>query len=231
MTIGTKTAVKKVAFLPVLAALFLGSISHLHAQILFSNGLAALGSGGYGYYADTGSPYYSEAGDVFTPSLSGTAYTVNFAGIYYGGVTPTTDTFVLSLYSTSLGAPNTLISPVTSTLSGLSRVVLGNGESQIVYQFSGNLNTPLALTAETAYYLGITDTTTSYQNFAVDVTAVPGSTSEYSLVAGTSSNFIPSEDSLAFELAVPEPSEWELIVLGCVGLMIARKLRSKFSAT
>jgi hypothetical protein len=31
-------------------------------------------------------------------------------------------------------------------------------------------------------------------------------------------------------VAVPEPGEWKLIVFGCVGLTIARKLRSQFSA-
>jgi len=32
------------------------------------------------------------------------------------------------------------------------------------------------------------------------------------------------------DVSVPEPSEWMLMLLGSVGLIIARKLRSKFSA-
>ena len=95
----------KISLLFVLFLTFLGLASNsAKAQVLYDNGSAVLGAGGYGYYADTGNPFYSEAGNVFAPSLSGTAGTISFAGIYYGGVLPATNNFVLTLYSTSLRA-------------------------------------------------------------------------------------------------------------------------------
>jgi hypothetical protein len=193
------------------------------AQILFDNGSAALGSGGYGYYADAGNSSYTEAGDVFTPTLSGTANYVSFAGLYYGGSTPTTDSFVLSLYSTTAGAPGTLIS--SSLLPIYSRAVLGSGESQTVYEFSGLLQTPLTLTTGTSYYFGITDTSDPYKNFAFVVSSsVPpgGSTSEYSRIAGTSTFVATGPDALSFQLeSIPEPGEWGLLALGAGGLFLA----------
>src|SRR5260221_4054162 len=134
---------------PLLVVLLLTFLSFTSnsasAQIvLFDNGPAALGADGKGDYADTGN-FYSMAGDVFTASLSGTANYVVFAGLYYGGTTPTTDSFVLNLYSTSSGAPDTLIS--TSTLPSFSRTVLGSGASETIYQFSGLLQTPFTIAA------------------------------------------------------------------------------------
>ena len=196
------------------------------AQVLFDNGSAALGSGGYGYYADTGNPDYSEAGDVFTATMSGTANYVDFAGLYYGGTTPTTDTFVLSLYSTSGGAPGTLITQ--SLLPSFTRTLLGSGESQLVYEFSGNLTSSMTLTAGTSYYFGITDTSNPYKNFAVVVSgSVPpgGSTAEYSKVAGTANTFVATgPDALSFELqSVPEPAAWELFAFGFAALVLGRR--------
>jgi len=202
------------------------------AQILFDNGSAALGSGGYGYFADTGNSEFTEAGDVFTATLSGTANYVDFAGLYYGGNTPATDTFVLSLYSTSGGAPGTLITQ--SLLPSYSRTLLGMGESKTVYEFSGMLQSSMSLTAGTSYYFGITDTSDPYQNFAVVVSGtVPpgGSRAEYSRNAGTSNTFTPTgPDALSFELeSVPEPSEWGLLALGCGVLVLAGKYARRFS--
>jgi hypothetical protein len=230
----------KTALLAILLLTFLSfTSSSASAQILlFDNGSAFLasggyGSGGYGYYADAGNPpyspanpTYSAAGDVFTPSVTGTANYVSFAGLYYGGLTPTTDSFVLSLYSTSSGSPNSLIS--TSMLPSFSRTLLGSGISQTIYQFSGLLQTPLSLTAGTSYYFGITDATNPYRNFAVAVSAaVPpgGSTAEYSLEAGTSSTFLATgPDALSFQLeAVPWPKGWVLVVLACICLVLAKR--------
>jgi hypothetical protein len=200
------------------AVLSAGSAS---AQILFDNGPAVLGNtgGGYGYYADSGNTQ-TESGNVFTPTLSGTAYLVSFAGIYYGGSVPTTDTFVLSLYSTVSGAPDVLSTPVTSTLSDVSRTVRGTGITQTIYEFTGILNSPLTLDTGTYYYLGISDTTNPYKDFAVAVAAPTGATSEFSYETTTSS-FEPGTDALSFQLSAPEPSNVTLLVLGAAGLLLA----------
>jgi hypothetical protein len=218
----------KTSLLLVLFLTFQGLVCNsAKGQTLYDNGSAVLGAGGYGYYADTGNPSYSEAGNVFAPSLSGTADTISFAGIYYGGVPPTTDNFVLTLYSTSSNAPDSVLS--TSTLKGVSMAVLGSGESETIYQITGNLNTPFSLSEGTPYYLGISDTTDPYENFSVAVSANPGgATTVYSLLAGTPHTFVPSTDSLAFTISAPEPSAWSLmlIIMAALGLLLARRRSS-----
>jgi hypothetical protein len=222
---------------PLLVTLLLALLSFAgtpaSAQFLYDNGSGALGFPGIGDFADTGDPNYSMAGDVFTAPTSGTAFVIDFAGIYYNGATPgtppSTDTFVISLYSTVGGAPDTLISPPSPiTLSDLSVETLGLGRTRTIYQFSANLDTPITLTAGTSYYLGITDTTSPYQDFAVAHTAAPGASSNgYSLGTG---GFVATGNALAFDLVVPEPSESALIVFGFAGLALARKLRPVFFA-
>jgi len=222
---------KKISLLVVLLVTFLSFASTpTSAQILYDNGV---GTGGYGYYADVGSTF-SEAGDVFTAGLSGTVNFVDFSGLYYGGSTPTTDSFVLSLYSVNSGAPNTLIASTTSLLPSFSRTPVGThttttGGTLTVYQFSGFVQTPLTLAAGTSYYFGISDTSNPYQNFAVvisDTVPAGGSTAEFSRIAGTSTFSATGPDALSFQLQsldVPEPSAWELLALSCVGLVLARK--------
>jgi hypothetical protein len=199
------------------------------AQVLYDNGSAALGVPGTGEYADTGDPNYSMTGDVFTALNNGTAYSVDFAGVFYNGAAPgtppATNSFVISLYSTSGGAPDTLT--VTSPLFNVSSVDLGLGKSRTVYEFSGLLDTPFTLTAGTSYYLGISDTSNPYEDFAVDHTTYAGASSNgYSL---GSDGFVSSGKALSFDLVVPEPGEWALVALSLAGLIVARKWRSRLS--
>ena len=112
----------------------------------------------------------------------------------------------------------------TSTLKNVSLAALGSGESETIYQITGDLNTPFSLSEGTDYYLGISDTTTPYEDFSVAVSANPeGATTVYSLLAGTAHTFVSSTDSLAFTIAVPEPREWALIVMGGLGLLAGKK--------
>src|SRR6202020_1318693 len=95
------------ASLPAFFLIFLAfAAPPVSAQVLYDNGSAALGADGYGYYADANNPYYNETGNVFTPTLSGTAHTITFGGIFYGGTPATTNNFTLNLYSVSAGAPD-----------------------------------------------------------------------------------------------------------------------------
>lgn len=211
------------------------------AQVLYDNGT---GTTGYGYFADAGNPPYtdanptfSEAGDVFTAGVSGTVTSIDFSGLYYGGTPPTSDSFVLSLYSTSAGAPATLIKSTTFTTASFSQTAVGthddteNDTFYTVYQFSGQLQSSLSLTAGTTYYFGISDLTDPYEDFAVAIsdpasTPAGASDQEYSLEAGTSNTFKQEgPDVLAFQLkgeAVPEPNAGELLLLGGLGLFLAR---------
>jgi hypothetical protein len=202
------------------------------AQILYDNGSGALGSpNGVGVYADTGSSYVME-GNIITPTESGTAFSITFAGIYYGPngngtdvSLPATDAFVISLYSAPGGVPDTTDAPITSVVSNVTRTLLGAGNSQPVYQFTGTLNTPLTLAANSSYVLGISDTTNSYEDFAVDLTnnTSGGTVNIAKLANGSFQTY--SDTPLAFSLDVPEPSEWALMVLGAAGLFAAVRRR------
>jgi len=197
------------------------SFTSAQAQILFSNGLDVTG----------GTAAYYEAGDVFTPTSSGTANYVDFVGIYVTNpATPPSDSFILDLNSTSSGAPDALID--TNTLSSWSRSAVGTSLLGFtIYQFGGYLNTPFNLTAGTSYYLGFIDTTTPYGAFAMAGTTVPGlATSEYSYSSDT--GFVNNPGlSLAFDIgnvaSTPEPASWTLglCVVALLAVLRARMRR------
>jgi hypothetical protein len=223
---------KSSLFLSLLLPLVVATGIHASAQALYDNGAPALGMpNGVGDFADVNDPHYSMTGDVFTAPTTGTAFTINFGGIYYNGSVPGTppsisDTFTISLYTVDGSGVPDLSDPVqTSTLSGLARYVLGMGNSREVYGFTGLLNVPLAMTAGDNYYLGISDETNDYQDFAVVHTTAPGASSNgYSLGAD---GFVSSGHSLSFALIAPEPSEWALIALSLAGLVIAGGMRKR----
>ena len=195
------------------------------AQVLFNNGSASSSSATI-YFADTGYTFY-EAGNIFTPSLSGTANTVDFFGAYYENNVPS-DNFTLTLDATSAGAPGAQIA--TSTLTDLSRTAVGTVAGVTLYSYSATLNTPLTLSSSSSYFLGFTDATSPYGWFGIATTTFPGSaTSEYSIESSGPIN--ATGISLAFELsdtqAAPEPSTYALLLggLGLLAFMRTRRAR------
>jgi len=214
----------------VFAGLFAGLVSlpftcmPVGAQVLFNNGLT-VGSGGV--FDDPGATTFTEEGNIFTPTLSGTATTVVFNGAYLDNpaVLPT-DNFTLSLY-TGAGSPTG--TPVTSTLSGLTRTAIGSNGEGTVYQYSGTLTTPFTLVTSSSYYLGFTNNDSPTESFVLEETASAGSaTTEYGKAGGNFTNYSP--ESLAFELsdtqATPEPSTWALL-LGGFGLLAFVRSRTR----
>jgi len=205
------------------------ALTQASAQVLYDNGAPALGSpNGVGFYADTNSPVETEVGDVFTAPTSGTAAVINFSGIYYGYGAPgtltptTTDSFLISLYALAPGAaPSTADTPITSTVSDLTRTFLGLGNSKYIFSFSGVLDTPLTLTAGSTYYLGISDTTSPYEDFAVSATATPTSSTGYAIPAGATDFGAEGSAPLSFSLATPEPKAWALGIMGIIALCVA----------
>ena len=152
-------------------------------------------------------------GNIFSPVTSGTVTQVDFAGSYGeytnpGPIPTTTNSFTLSLYSVSAGAPGTLIA--TSLLSNVNRVdthsILGGFYE--LFDFSGIVNTPFSLTAGNSYYLGFSDSTSPYGDFAIAETASPGpATTEATLYKPSNSFHTETGVSLSFELnSTPEPS-------------------------
>ena len=201
---------------------------------LFDNGAADLSNPNETFGCDGG----SMVGNVFTASAGGSANIVNFAGLYYSSNTlPTTDSFTLSLYSASGGTPSSLIG--TSTLSGVSRSVIGTTLNEVnylsqhltVYQFGGTLDNPFTLTAGQSYYLGFTDYDSPSQGF--DLAYSTGSaTSLYQGMTGGNGNSASigaqwSGKPLSFSVvsAVPEPSTYALFGLGVLVLVIAVRWR------
>jgi MYXO-CTERM domain-containing protein len=207
------------------------SCTSAQADDLFNNGAPQVsGVHAAGFLADAGYNF-DEAGNVFTPTESGTVDDINFAGYYFldQSGTPTTDSFTVSLYATSSDQPTTLIA--TSALSGLVRTGLGSSsDGYTIYSFTGSLATPLTISSSDTYYLGITDATNPTEDFTVDDTASPGLSNiekSFDVSAGT---FIGGDGFISFDLvgtaAVPEPFTWALL-LGGLGLLAFWRTRTR----
>ena len=218
------------------------------AEILFDNGAPDLGTanqgGAAGYFADTSLPSYA-AGDIITPTHSGTADSINFAGLYYAynGVTAVAqpqDSFTVYFYSVihSLSdKPGSLLGQTTVTdlnssviaISGPTGVDPGQEVNFPIYQYSGQLATPFTLVAGTEYFVAIGDMTKPTSYFSVDVTAKPGPATNGFEVTDTGV-FAEPGASLAFSLsaqAVPEPSTWILMLGGSALLVYWRAKKSR----
>jgi hypothetical protein len=234
---------KKPAALLLVTVLCLGAgISVVRATDLFDNGTVQVsGVKAAGYVADQGSPNFIEAGNIFTPTQSGTADTISFAGFYLLDKTGTsgsnliTNDFTLDLRAvTGTSAdyePGAVIG--TSGLTGLMETNLGtSSDGYTIFGFSGTLTnpTPFGLTAGTEYYLGISDGTNDYQIFCVDDAVAPGITrleKSYDIATDPPS-FQGGDGAIYFDLNqedVPEPSSFALLGLG--GLALGWVLRRR----
>jgi hypothetical protein len=213
--------IHKISLVALVAlAIFVLGRTPVSAQILiYDNGAPVLGT--FSFNADSGDPSgLTMAGNVFTATNSGNAGLISFAGSYKFDALPSSDHFVLSLYSVSGDAPAALLG--TSTLSAVSRTYIGQGSTHADYTFGAVINTPLAFAAGTQYYLGLSDVGDG-EDFGFGLTANPlAATNEQSLLSGS---FNADTGSLSFALAVPEPSEYALLVVSGLGLFFAKKLR------
>jgi len=241
-------------FLAAVLGLFVIAFSctSASAQTLFDNGPADLGTsslGADGYFADTGNSDAFESGDVFTPTKSGTAESISFAGFYFNGGTPTAqpkDDFTIYLYSVTPGTPDapdaiislSALSDPTSVAISTSVPVSFDPESFTIYKFSANLATPFVLSTSSEYFLGISDATTA--EFTLDTTdansppgpAANGWTFNTDVPVGDPSEY-DGAISFAFLLSadfesVPEPSTWALMFGGLgVGVLLRRGIKVK----
>jgi hypothetical protein len=204
-------------------------------EVIFDNGAPQVGSvKAAGYLADSGNVTFTEAGNVFTPETSGSANQIDFAGFYLldKSGAPPNNSFTVTLYATSSDQPTTIIS--SSTVSDLGESSLGtSSDGYTIYGFTGNLDTPFVLSTDSTYYVGISDTTTSYENFALDVTADQGSSpsdieKSYDM-ASLPPGFQPGDGAISFKLVAastvpaPEPSTWALLLAGFTGLYLIRR--------
>ncbi len=177
------------AALAVLALAF--SCTSARAQILFDNGAGdpgATAAGAEGLNADTTYSFgLYAAGDIFTPTASGTAQSISFAGFYLATnsdgtpVAQPADSFTIYLYSVTPGtdgAPDSPNAPIgQATLTDPLSLLIGTSDPTSIspnipiYQFTGNLTVTsgsFALSTGSEYYLGISDTTSPASQFAVD---------------------------------------------------------------
>lgn len=203
--------------------LFAANVSPGHAQLLFDNNPeGSYSSGGLGAMANNPYNVSTMAGDVFKPTLSGTATSFNFGGYFFNDdlshyVAPNSSmTFTLTLYATSGGVPTNPIA--TSTLSN---VTWTSSETYGDYNVSGTIETPFTLDASLTYYLGLSgDTGSSDISFSFMSTETPGPADVAYVMNNGVLELAPTEvsPSLAFSIegtaAVPEPSSYLMVLIG-----------------
>jgi hypothetical protein len=195
------------------------------AQILFSNGAGAVGNNSSDSFSADADFYRSEAGNVFSDTVTGTGNFIQFAGLY-APYPVSSDNFTLSLYATASGAPSTLLA--STGITGLTRSALGTTSDGIpIYQFSGYLSTPISLTAGTSYYLGFSDSDSS-AGFALDPAVVQtAAEAEYyhtsaGFSAGTSANLAFTVSEV---VSAPEPSSSALLLGSLSALLVLMRRR------
>jgi hypothetical protein len=218
------------------------------ADMIFDNGSGNLGTSGLvGYSADGLNPSgFFAAGDVYTPTVSGTVQTITFAGFYSNsnsiatdpGGSPLLPFNNFSVYFATVNPDTT--PPSLFGMSGRSFVlqvtstILSNpSPSTYLYQFSGTLSIPFNVTAGTDYFLAIGDISSPSSGFNLDVTASPGPASDGWQLNNTSpvewDSSLP-DVSFAFSLGgtvVPEPSTWVMTLGGLFFLIFGASIRSK----
>ena len=222
----------------ILALSFICGAMNVQAQVLFDNGTPDLT--GNGFYADTG---YQDtmAGNVFTPTTSGTANYINFAGWYdQDYLNPTdpvpSDSFTVALYDfTGLDISGTGYANFigSSTVSGLTRTVLGTSPVT-TYSYSGFLDEPLTLNTQNVYLLLIGDTTTPYEEFVLDKSTSGVATQGYAYSPADNTLNGEANYPLSFSVssvAVPEPSTWATALGSFVLLACLAVRRRKCAAT
>ncbi len=252
MAISTKDidgTMKKITFLLVVGALFLGNSSHLRAQI--QNGSFATGdlSGWTTVGGSSGGP------DVLTglptsnlpaPPMGSTAALVQSEN----GDTGATTASAAALDS-ALGV--TLPPTVGDALSGYPGTHLPvNGQAiyqtfrlssaatlSFAYSFQSFDSIPFDSTGYVLngvynqlasptepYYVLPNPTPTAYTTLSFALN--PGTYTLGFVAYNTGDNTL-SSSLFVTDISVPEPSAWKLIVLACAGLLIVSRLRSKLS--
>jgi hypothetical protein len=216
--------------LTVIATLALPATAH--AQLIFTTSGEPDYTSEYegqtypvGEYADAGNASNSElvtmAGDVFTPTVGGTATNITFNGTYYDA-SATTDNFTLSLYSVSANTPSELLA--TTTLDSTRTVDPNSPSGYTFYNYSGSLNTPITLQANTTYYLGISNATNTYANWLVSTNSENPSDVSVYYYDSANDTFYGDSGQVLFTLSAPEPSSWAMLLVG-LGLISYWRLR------
>jgi hypothetical protein len=203
-----------------------GPWSFAKAQILYNSG-GPINTGGSDQ-ADAGDPSYTAMANSFVLSSSSEIASIQFDGIYNNGAVPS-DSFSITFYDSSSG---NIVTPALDTLtfSNLTRTNTGSFvEGQTLFQYQGTLSSPLTLSAG-SYYLGLSDSTTPYEDFsfAVNTTSNLGTSYLYQVSSSSWSNHTTT--TAIFQLdgpePVPEPSTWATL-LGGLGLLAFWRHRTR----
>lgn len=201
------------------------AIAPARADTLYTQPFAETANGGY--FASTPSLYLQY--DSFVLSADATITSVSWWGVdlnelLTGAIPPYHPTdFTIAIHADNGGRPGAQLS-FTTVGNGAGGTYTGTDLMGLkLFSFTGALTTPLAATAGTTYWLGISDPTDNAGWFWASGSGPDKQ--HVAIVAGTASDVA---DDMTFTIVgspVPEPATAVLFLLGAAGLAVHGRRR------
>ncbi|MBT5049706.1 MAG: PEP-CTERM sorting domain-containing protein [Rhodospirillaceae bacterium] len=208
--------------------------TNANAAIIHDNGVSLTQQGAN--FSQVGG--VSIVADDFSVGASDTIRSTQFWGTHWSsGVLPANDSFTVTIYGDTGGAPNSGNIVGTSALSLVSRIDTGfnhnNVSSADILEYIMNLVTPVLLPSAGTYWFSVVHAAVpgNATKFAWDRVS-NGSPNPYHTSANSGATWVPSIFDVSYNISnnfvstIPEPDTLAILGLGLAGLGFARRRKA-----